>query len=40
MRLGSELAKGGAADQVWLGVDPVVDGGVGGEEALGLGPGT
>lgn len=36
MRLGPELAKGRSADQVWLSVEAVVDGGVGGEEPLGL----
>jgi hypothetical protein len=36
MRLGPELAKGRSADQVGLGVEAVVDGGMGGEETLGL----
>jgi hypothetical protein len=35
MRLGPELAKDGAADQMWLGIEGVVDGGVGGEAPLG-----
>jgi len=36
MRLRPELAKGRSADQMGLGVEAVVDGGMGGEETLGL----
>jgi hypothetical protein len=35
MGLGPEAAEGWSADQVGLGVEDVVDGGVGGEEPLG-----
>lgn len=35
MRLGTKAAEGVSADQVSLGVEGVVDGGVGGEETLG-----
>lgn len=36
MRVGPKAAEGRSADQVGLGIEGVIDGGVGGEESLGL----